>query len=295
MSNINTSTINTSFPVPGTNNSTQGFRDNFTSISTNLDTAASEISDLQHKAILKTALNGTIINNDMANTIISNAQTKGFRASSYNLGSSLPVNPNVIIIDVSSADVHFGILAGNTSFVFGGWSPTSTQSVIELHLFVDAANTAPGSTISFPNTTYNSSGVVLNGMTKATQYLENYSALYVGTVGANGTSVINGSTAVFGPESTMNNVVHTNTVTIPAGVVELQYEFVSLDCGTTIDVRPLNRGHKASSITVRTPGATGLRGDVPGTICSDGTNMYLCILPYDGTTVIWKKIALTSI
>ena len=77
MSNINTNGINSSYPVPGVNNSTQGFRDNFSSIKTNLNTAYEELSDLQDKVIVKSALNSTALNNDMANTLISNASVRG--------------------------------------------------------------------------------------------------------------------------------------------------------------------------------------------------------------------------
>ena len=89
MSQINTNGINTNYPVPGQNNSSQGFRDNFSQIRTNLDTAANEITDLQNKVVVKAALDDTVINNDMANTLISNASTRGFRSTSYNLGNAL--------------------------------------------------------------------------------------------------------------------------------------------------------------------------------------------------------------
>ena len=70
MSAINTNGINVSYPVPGVNNDSQGFRDNFTSITTNLNTAATEITDVQKKAVVKSALTNTTINNDMANTLL---------------------------------------------------------------------------------------------------------------------------------------------------------------------------------------------------------------------------------
>lgn len=47
MSSINTGSINANFPVSKANNSSQGFRDNFAAIKTNLNTAASEITTLQ--------------------------------------------------------------------------------------------------------------------------------------------------------------------------------------------------------------------------------------------------------
>jgi hypothetical protein len=45
--------IDTTFPVPGQDNDTQGFRDNFIAIKNSLDTAAAEISDVQ---IIQTSL-----------------------------------------------------------------------------------------------------------------------------------------------------------------------------------------------------------------------------------------------
>jgi len=45
--------IDTTFPVPGQDNDTQGFRDNFIAIKNSLETAAAEISDVQ---VIQTAL-----------------------------------------------------------------------------------------------------------------------------------------------------------------------------------------------------------------------------------------------
>ena len=47
---INTTGINTTYPIAGQDNDTQGFRDNWLSIKTNLNTASSEISALQTNA-----------------------------------------------------------------------------------------------------------------------------------------------------------------------------------------------------------------------------------------------------
>lgn len=88
MSTINTNGMNVNYPVPGVNNDSQGFRTNFASIKNNLDTASTEITDLQNKVILKSALANTTLNNDMANTLISNALTRGFRASTRRSAST---------------------------------------------------------------------------------------------------------------------------------------------------------------------------------------------------------------
>jgi hypothetical protein len=137
MSTINTNPIDVNYPIPGVNNNSQGFRDNFASIKTNLDTAGNEITDLQTKVVVKQALTGTTINNDMANTLISNAATRSFRATTYNLGGALA---GTVLVDTSLADVQYGTVAANTTINFGSWPPTGTQSKVQLRLNVSNAN-----------------------------------------------------------------------------------------------------------------------------------------------------------
>lgn len=144
MSTINTNGIDVNYPVPGVNNSSQGFRDNFASIKTNINTAATEITDLQNKVVVKQALNNSTLNNDMANTLISNASTRSFRATTYNLGNALS---GTVLVDVSLGDVQYGTIAGNTTLQFGSWAPTGTQSNVQLSLNVSNADAV----ISFPS------------------------------------------------------------------------------------------------------------------------------------------------
>jgi hypothetical protein len=131
MSTINTNGIDVNYPIPGVNNNSQGFRNNFTAIKNNLNTAASEITDLENKVVLKTALANTILNNDMANTLISNASTLQFRATTYNLGNSLS---GTVLVNCSLGDVQYGTLGSNITLTFGSWAPTDTQSTLQLQL-----------------------------------------------------------------------------------------------------------------------------------------------------------------
>lgn len=144
MSNINTNGIDSNYPVPGQNNSSQGFRDNFTQIKNNLNTASNEITDLQNKVVLKAALNDQVLNNDMANTLISNAAIKSFRSTTYNLGSSLN---GIVLVDVNKADVQYGTITANTTLQFGGWAPMNTQSTVTLRLNISNSNAV----LSLPN------------------------------------------------------------------------------------------------------------------------------------------------
>ncbi len=71
-SSINPINIDEGFPVPGQDNDSQGFRDNFNQIKTNLGRARDEIDELQSKVVLKSALTGQTLNNNMSDQTISN-------------------------------------------------------------------------------------------------------------------------------------------------------------------------------------------------------------------------------
>lgn len=158
MSTINTNGINVNYPVPGQNNSTQGFRDNFSAIKNNLTTAGDEITELQQKVVLKEGLNGTTLNNDMANTLISNAAVRSFRHTTYNLGNALS---GTVLVNATLADVHYGTITGDTTIQFAGWAPINTQSTVTLNLTI--ANTEAN--IIFPGEVSFSQGIVENNGT----------------------------------------------------------------------------------------------------------------------------------
>ena len=195
-SNINTGTINTNYPVPGVNNSSQGFRDNFAGIKTNLETASTEISDLQGKVLVKSALTGDTMNNDMAGGQISNVLTLGFRKTTYNLGSNLS---NTVDIDCTKADVHWGTVTGDMSLTFSKWAPAETLGTVEVILTV-----TPGRKITLPaSVTY-------------------------------GQSTIEGCSGL--------------VVTVPAGVTRLHWVFTSIDCGTTVEIMPVDTPRTSTDV-----------------------------------------------
>jgi hypothetical protein len=144
MSNINTTGIDVNYPTPGINNNSQGFRDNFASIKTNVTAAGVEITDLQNKVIVKSALANSAVNNDMAGTLLSNTLTRGFRASTYNLGNALS---GTVLVDVSLGDVQYGAIAANTTLAFTGWT-TDGRNSVDLQLDVSANANA---FLSFPS------------------------------------------------------------------------------------------------------------------------------------------------
>jgi hypothetical protein len=70
---INYIAVDETFPIAGVDNETQGFRENFSIIKNSLAAAKGEIEDLQSKVVLKAALSGSVLSNDMGGTTITNA------------------------------------------------------------------------------------------------------------------------------------------------------------------------------------------------------------------------------
>jgi hypothetical protein len=86
-SNINPNNIDGTYPVAGQDNNSQGFRDNFTNTKSNFQYAEDEINDLQSKVILKAALSGSVLDNDMLGSLVYNGTIADFGATRVALGS----------------------------------------------------------------------------------------------------------------------------------------------------------------------------------------------------------------
>ncbi len=83
---VNPSNINGNFPIAGQDNDSQGFRDNFTNIRNNFTFIKSEIEDLQAKAVLKSALIGSTLNNDFQGSKVKNLQISNLTETVVDLG-----------------------------------------------------------------------------------------------------------------------------------------------------------------------------------------------------------------
>ena len=86
-SQINPYNIDGAYPIAGQDNNSQGFRTNFTNTSTNFEFAAQEITALQTNAVLKSALTGTTLDNDMNGSLLFNAQTQQITQTLVPLGT----------------------------------------------------------------------------------------------------------------------------------------------------------------------------------------------------------------
>ena len=137
-SNINPNNIDGTYPVAGQDNDSQGFRTNFTNIKTNLANAKSELEDLQEKVIVKSALDGTTVDNDMAGTVLSGAQLKDTRESLVAFGVAGGSQ------ELSHRTAHNYTITTNDSVTlsFAGFPPAGTVGKLRFEITVsDLAHT----------------------------------------------------------------------------------------------------------------------------------------------------------
>jgi hypothetical protein len=147
---INTTELDTEFPVPGQDNDSQGFRDNFTNVKTNLDTAKTEIETLQNTTV-KVNADTTFLTNSQGNpTTLIRANLKNFSVATYTPVSSDPIS-STLTLDFDEGDYQIYRLGSGSviiDFDQSGWPGAGRVGKITLEL---TSVFAGGTTISFNN------------------------------------------------------------------------------------------------------------------------------------------------
>lgn len=139
MSSINPNNIDGTYPIAGQDNDSQGFRDNFTNIKNNLTFTKTEIEDLQSKAVLKSALSGVTLDNNMGYSTLSSVQCLRFTEHLNNLGDR-----SGTITTIDWGDAHFQQINATGSITiseFAGW-PTSADLYSRMRLEITISNVA---------------------------------------------------------------------------------------------------------------------------------------------------------
>ena len=131
-SNINPNNINGAYPVAGQDNNSQGFRDNFTNTSTNFQYAADEITDLQNNAVLKAALAGQTLNNNMNGSILSNAQLQNMSSTVVALGTLA----GTVTINYSLGSYQTVTTNGPISLAFSNFHTAGVQTTVVVQITV---------------------------------------------------------------------------------------------------------------------------------------------------------------
>jgi len=149
---INPNNIDGAYPVAGQDNNSQGFRDNFTNTATNFQYAADEISDLQAKAVLKAALVGTTLDNNMGGSVLSNAQLQDMSETVVALGTVA----GSTTINYALGSVQTLTTNGAVTLAFSNFPPAATAGTVRV--VVTVANVIH--TLIFPSAvTVNARGI----------------------------------------------------------------------------------------------------------------------------------------
>jgi hypothetical protein len=129
---INPNNIDGAYPVAGQDNNSQGFRDNFTNTKTNFRYASEEITDLQNKAVLKSALTGSVLNNNMNGSILSNVQLQDESQTRVALG---PLSGS-ITLNYAAGSYQTVTTSGAISLNFINFPPAGAQGSLILQVTV---------------------------------------------------------------------------------------------------------------------------------------------------------------
>jgi hypothetical protein len=131
-SNINPNNIDGTYPVAGQDNNSQGFRDNFTNIKSNFQYAEDEINDLQSKVILKAALSGSVLDNDMLGSLVYNGTIADFGATRVALNNVSGSQT----IDYSLGHFQTLTTSGSVSLAFTNFPVAGIAGIVNVQVTV---------------------------------------------------------------------------------------------------------------------------------------------------------------
>jgi hypothetical protein len=131
-SSINPNDIDGTYPVAGQDNDSQGFRDNFTNTKTNFQYASAEITDLQNKVVLKAALTGTTLDNDMAGSPLTSADIANFSANRVALGTT----SGTVTINYATGHYQTVTTAGAISLAFANFPAAGAAGLVRVQITV---------------------------------------------------------------------------------------------------------------------------------------------------------------
>lgn len=144
-SQINPNNINGNYPVAGKPNSTEGMRTNFTNTKTNFQYAADEITELQSKGIFKSALDGSVLDNNMNDNLIYAVKLQDVSWTEVQLTTTA----GSVTMDYSAGQFQaIPATTGPVSLDFANWPVAGT--VGQLYFAIVVTNTAH--TLTLPAT-----------------------------------------------------------------------------------------------------------------------------------------------
>lgn len=140
-SNINPNTIDTTYPVAGQDNSTQGFRTNFSAIKQNFEYAEQEINALQGSVAI---VDGA---NSFNDNLIYAARVKDIALAKV----TYPSASGSLVLNYGSASYFSLVTAGSVSLTFTNWPTAPSSSTGILRVQVQVTNVAHTLTFAADN------------------------------------------------------------------------------------------------------------------------------------------------
>ena len=138
-SNIVPANVDATYPKAGQDNSSQGFRDNFSAIKNNFTEAVTEIEDLQTN---KASTNANV---NFSDNVISKAVFKDTAETVYAHGS---VSSGAVTLDHENGHYQTLTITADTTFTFLNFPNTSTLGRIILDITVSPTSTG---VLTFPS------------------------------------------------------------------------------------------------------------------------------------------------
>ena len=164
---INPNNIDTSYPVAGQDNSTQGFRTNFTNIKQNFQYAEDEINALQTNGAVNNAAN------NFNNNLIYAARMQDIAFTKITDSSAA----GAIILNFAAGQYYSLVTDGSTSLTFSNWPAAGESAVGYMRLQVQVTNVAHTVTIAANNS---EGGAALINATELQGYVA--ANAYTGTI-----------------------------------------------------------------------------------------------------------------
>lgn len=293
-SSINPNNIDTAYPVAGQDNDSQGFRDNFTNIVTALDAAKDEISEIHDRALFKSAISGTTLENDMDGNPLIAPTLVAPRLSMLDLGA---VSTGTIDFDISVGSYFKITVEDDVDFNFINIPPAGEQISFYIEIRVPAGNPAGDVNIDLP-------GVGADYRVGAGVKYFNDSVL---TLVPGGYYLYKLNTTDQGNAWFLTDEVRDDVLEIRTGLPAvgrpgdkigqtLLYDNTMWVCvgnydGSTVIWRRVSITGDSPRLVAPPATNLGALGDLSGDIAFDVNYVYTCIADYDGSTQIWARVA----
>ena len=124
--------IDGAYPVAGQDNNSQGFRDNFTNTRTNFQFAEDEINDLQAKVILKAALTGTTLDNNMNDALLSAAKIQDFSATK----AAIATTSGTVLVNYAAGHYQTVTTSGSITLSFSNFPSAGSYGWLRLQVSI---------------------------------------------------------------------------------------------------------------------------------------------------------------